>query len=62
MDNPCKESFEKWWYDEGSGMPPLPGEDREIHMKRVAKIAWSNGACKMLEFVAKDKGYEVNKK
>lgn len=37
-------AFERWWHDEGSGFPPLDGEDRETHMHRVAKIAWSNGA------------------
>jgi hypothetical protein len=36
--------FDRWWYDEGSGLPPLDGEDRETHMHRVAEIAWSNGA------------------
>ena len=55
MNNPCKESFDKWWYDEGSGMPPLPEEDAEAHVRRVCEIAWSNGAYKMLEHVAKAK-------
>lgn len=36
--------FDAWWYDEGSGMPPLPGEDAEEHVHRVCKIAWMNGA------------------
>ena len=39
------ELFEKWWNNEGSGMPPKPGEDAEIHVKRISAIAWSNGAC-----------------
>jgi hypothetical protein len=39
--------FETWWYHEGSG-PPLPGEDGEEHCKRMCKIAWSNGADKLL--------------
>ncbi len=37
-------AFELWWHNEGSGMPPYPTEDREIHMLRVARIAWLNGA------------------
>lgn len=37
--------FETWWNGEGSGLPPKPGEDRETHMGRVAKIAWLNGAA-----------------
>lgn len=41
--------FETWWRNEGSGMPPLEGEDAEIHVKRIAAIAWSNGAYKALE-------------
>lgn len=36
--------FDSWWYDEGSGMAPLPGEDAETHVHRVCKIAWENGA------------------
>jgi hypothetical protein len=39
--------FETWWYHEGSG-PRLPGEDGEEHCKRMCKIAWSNGADKLL--------------
>lgn len=37
-------AFERWWHEEGSGMPPKENEDRETHMRRVAEIAWSNGA------------------
>jgi hypothetical protein len=40
--------FETWWYHEGSG-PRLPGEDNEEHCKRMCKIAWSNGADKILD-------------
>jgi hypothetical protein len=39
-----KQRFETWWHEEGSGMPPKPGEDAEEHVKRVSKIAWLNGA------------------
>lgn len=38
------EGFEIWWRDEGSGMAPIPGEDQEAHVHRIAEIAWSNGA------------------
>jgi hypothetical protein len=33
-------SFEEWWKNIGSAMPPLDGEDREEHAKRVACAAW----------------------
>ena len=35
--------FDVWWHNEGSGMPPLLGEDTEEHLHRVCKIAWMNG-------------------
>lgn len=38
------EAFERWWFDEGSEMPPLPGEDHGFHARRIARIAWHNGA------------------
>jgi len=38
------ELFEKWWDNEGSSMPLKPGEDAEIHVKRISATAWSNGA------------------
>lgn len=38
------QAFAKWWHEEGSGMPPLPGEDAEEHVLRVSQIAWTNGA------------------
>ena len=51
MSTPApKSDFEIWWHNEGSGMPPVEGEDREPHMRRVAEIAWSNGA-----YLAKEK-------
>lgn len=37
-------AFETWWHNEGSGMVPGPEEDHETHVKRIAEIAWSNGA------------------
>jgi len=36
--------FQRWWFDEGSGMRPANGEDQEEHARRVSQIAWSNGA------------------
>jgi hypothetical protein len=36
--------FDEWWNTEGSGMPPLAAEDREEHMRRVAKAAWDRAA------------------
>jgi len=38
------EKFEEWWHNEGSGMPPQQGEDHAIHVERMCRIAWSNGA------------------
>lgn len=38
--------FDKWWADEGSSITPNPGDDLEEHAKRVAQIAWDNGAYK----------------
>ena len=37
-------AFERWWHEEGSGMPPRPDEDAEDHVRRITEIAWSNGA------------------
>ena len=42
-------AFDKWWHDEGSGMPPLRGEDAETHVRRICAIAWANGAYKANE-------------
>lgn len=38
--------FDTWWEREGSSLKPAAGEDAEEHTKRVAAIAWSNGAYK----------------
>ena len=53
------EAFDVWWHNEGSGMPPLPGEDAETHVRRICEIAWSNGAYKAREEILKLKS-EVN--
>jgi hypothetical protein len=37
-------AFETWWRDEGSAMRPMPDEDVEEFARRIAGIAWSNGA------------------
>lgn len=37
-------AFERWWYEEGSGMPPARDEDAYEHVHRIARIAWENGA------------------
>ena len=37
-------AFDRWWYEEGSGITPLEGADLESHTRRVALIAWQNGA------------------
>ena len=38
--------FERWWFSEGSEIPPLLKEDAEEHFKRVCRIAWENGEYK----------------
>jgi len=43
-DEEFDERFQRWWYNEGSGMPPHKGEDQEEHACRVSRIAWHNGA------------------
>lgn len=46
---PIANQFDKWWTEEGSGIPPLHGEDAETHVHRVSKIAWLTGVVKTLE-------------
>ena len=36
MNDQDKEAFERWWNEEGSGMPPIGDEDHEEHMHRVS--------------------------
>jgi hypothetical protein len=43
-DEELQRRFLAWWYNEGSGFLPLPGQDHEEHAKRISEIAWSNGA------------------
>lgn len=42
-------AFDQWWANEGSAMRPGPNEDHKEHTKRIAAIAWSNGAYKATE-------------
>jgi hypothetical protein len=42
-------AFDVWWHNEGSGMPPLPDEDAETHVRRICEIAWAKGAYKANE-------------
>ena len=44
MNDQDKEAFERWWNEEGSGMPPKPGEETEHFARRMTEIAWMNGA------------------
>lgn len=47
MDNETiAADFDTWWAAEGSGIRPFVDEDAEEHTRRVAEIAWKNGAYK----------------
>jgi hypothetical protein len=48
-------SFEAWWYNEGSGMSPLPGEDAESHVHRMTRLAYLLGAQKAVESLQQTK-------
>lgn len=41
--------YQIWWDNEGSGLTPTTEEDTEEFIKRVSKIAWSNGSYKTSE-------------
>ena len=43
---PACPGFDVWWHNEGSGIVPRQDDDMESHAKRVAEIAWQNGAYK----------------
>ena len=43
LDGAHDSAFDVWWHNEGSGKPPLPGEDAETHVRRICEIAWLNG-------------------
>lgn len=40
---PHENDFERWWYEVGSGITPMKGEDRETHAHRVAEAAFEAG-------------------
>ena len=44
MDEEIENAFQRWWFNEGSAMRPLKGEDTEEHTHRISQIAWHNGA------------------
>jgi hypothetical protein len=47
MDNETiAADFAAWWDKEGSGFLPFVDEDAEERARRVAEIAWRNGAYK----------------
>jgi len=50
-------TFEHWWHEEGSGMPPKVGEDAETFARRMCEIAWKNGA-----FVAREESKEARRR
>lgn len=33
-------TFEEWWHEHGSGLPPNSGEDAHEHVHRVAALSW----------------------
>lgn len=33
-------TYEEWWREVGSGMPPMPGEDAHEHVQRVTAACW----------------------
>lgn len=35
-----RSGFDAWWFDVGSGFPPLQCEDAEAHARRVSRMAW----------------------
>ena len=40
-------NFDAWWNEERSALRPLEQETAEEHSKRIANIAWTNGAYKV---------------
>lgn len=47
------DTFEKWWYQEGSGLQKKENEDIEEFVKRISEIAWLNGAYVYENFILK---------
>lgn len=48
-----EQAYATWWWEEGSGILPLPTEDMEEFTHRITQIAWSNAAYKEREACAK---------
>jgi hypothetical protein len=48
-----EQEYATWWWEEGSGILPLPTEDMEEFAHRITQIAWSNAAYKEREACAK---------
>ena len=48
-----EQAYATWWWEEGSGILPLPTEDMEEFAHRITQIAWSNAAYKEREACAK---------
>jgi len=48
-----EQAYATWWWEEGSGILPLPTEDMEEFAHRITQIAWSNAADKEREACAK---------
>jgi hypothetical protein len=47
-----EQAYATWWWEEGSGILPLPTEDMEEFAHRITQIAWSNAAYKEREALA----------
>lgn len=41
--------FEEWWYEYGSALRSMKGEDYEEHAKRVAEYAWRMATIRVAE-------------
>ena len=53
IDMTQEQAYATWWWEEGSGILPLPTEDMEEFAHRITQIAWSNAAYKEREACAK---------
>jgi hypothetical protein len=47
-----EQAYATWWWEEGSGILPLPTEDMEEFAHRITQIAWSNAAYREREALA----------
>ena len=53
IDMTQEQAYATWWWEEGSGILPLPTEDMEEFAHRITQISWSNAADKEREACAK---------